>query len=61
MTEIAINTVFSEQRNKRFEVVFNELLKITAKHAGHYPDDQYLNDLLQRARLIAAGFDSGVK
>jgi hypothetical protein len=58
-----IDTVFPEQRNRRFEVVFNELLKVAAKHAEHYqPNDRYLVDLLQRSRLISAGFtNSSVK
>jgi hypothetical protein len=59
-TEIAINTVFPERINRRFEVVFNELLKVAAKHADQHRDP-YVIDLISRARAIAADFDSGVK
>jgi len=53
-TEIAVNEVFASS-NKRFEVVFNELLKITLKYAEQHRDP-YVLDLVTRAKAIAASF-----
>jgi hypothetical protein len=57
---ISISTTFPD-RNKRFEVVFTELLKVVARAHTQHPD-RYVADLIDRAKLIAASFpDSGVK